>query len=157
MVTGKVLGALTGATIAVVGLTPTASAEVAAAAACQHTSGGGTTVSRAPVPGYGEIQLCRDGDYRYWGFLVLNNPPSVSQYGQAYLRRYRNSVPYPDTDFTCDSAGGNGKILPVPPQTRCWTPKLDGAAGVYTFEAEGRVYSSHTGTVLSRGYTARTR
>lgn len=156
----KKLALVAGSVIAALSLAPAASAEVAPLADCQHSGGSGRVVSEAPVEGgstVGTIQLCRDSGYNYWGFLILNNPPTVAQNGQVFLRRFHNGTPSPSTPFTCDSLGGNGRILPVPPQTRCWTPKIEGSAGAWTFEAEGRLYRPRTGAIAARGYTARTR
>lgn len=156
------------AVVALLGVTPAASATDATAMAaphCQHYGGYYTLRSSAPVTGsagtVGTIELCRDANYNYFGFLILNNSPTASQYGQVFLYRYHNGIPSPAAPFTCDSSpqgaptGGNGAILLN--QTRCWTPRLAGAAGAWTFEAQGTLYSSHTGALLASGWTARTR
>ena len=100
----------------------------------------------------GEIQLCRDGNYDYWGFILLDNSPTASQYGDAVLERTRSGLP---SYVGCDSSGGNGIVLPG--QTRCWTPKLTGLSGAYTFRAEGTLTSSHTNTTVAFGSTIETR
>lgn len=97
--------------------------------------------------------LCRDSSYNYWGFVLLNNPATASQYGDAVLTRYRaNDLP---SSIGCESPGGNGIILPG--QTRCWTPKISGLSGLYTFRVEGTVTSSHTGDWVAYGKTIETR
>jgi hypothetical protein len=164
----RILGVFACAVVAVVSLTPVASASAATTAAappCQHYGGTYTQRSTAPVTGssgaVGTIELCRDSNFNYFGFLILNNSPTASTYGQIFLYRYHSGVPSPATAFTCDSSpqgaptGGNGAI--VQGQTRCWTPRLAGSAGAWTFEAKGTLYSSHTGDLLASGWTARTR
>ena len=141
----------------VLGLAPQASARVAAAPNCQHGSGYGTVVDWDYVTtdagaAIGTIQLCRDSNYNYWGFILSYYPLSASMWGDAILFRFRDGV---QSTVGCDSPGGNGIVLPG--QTRCWTPKLTGLSGAYTFRAEGSVTSSHTGTTYGFGYTAQTR
>jgi hypothetical protein len=156
----KVLGAFAGVIVAVLGLTPTASAStqtVTAAPDCQFGSTYGTVVARdylrtsgnTPV---GKIMLCRDGNYKYWGFMLLTNPLTASQWGDAVLTRYRDGL---QTFISCDSDGGNGKVLPG--QTRCWTPKFTGLSGLNTFRAEATVTSSHTGNWYAYGTTIEAR
>jgi hypothetical protein len=162
---GKIAGTLASVVVALAGLTSVAAADVAAAPNCQHYGGFYTERSSAPVTGsaggVGTIELCRDSDSNYWGFLILNHTPTTSTYGQVFLYRFHDGVPSPATPFTCDSApqgapvGGNGKILVG--QTRCWTPRIEGSAGAWTFEANGTLWSSHTGELLASGWTARTR
>ncbi|MGH3874975.1 MAG: hypothetical protein ACRDSR_26325 [Pseudonocardiaceae bacterium] len=154
------MGAAAMLAVAVVGLAPAASAQAAAAPNCQFGSTYGTVVSSALVTKdiggnpIGKIQLCRDSSYKYWGFLLLNNPPTASQYGNAYIERYRDGS-Y-ESLVGCDSKGGNGIVVP-PNQTRCWTPKFSGLSGHYTFDAIGFVNSSHTGNRYAYGQTPRKR
>ncbi|MEV6605742.1 hypothetical protein [Kutzneria sp. NPDC051319] len=136
-----------------------ASAEAATQSApnCQFGNTYGVRVDHAKVVAdngvsVGEIQLCRDSDYKFWGFLLLNQPLNASTYGDAVMERDRDGLP----EFVgCESAGGNGIVLPN--QTRCWTPKLTGLSGAYSFRAEGSTTSSHTGTTLTYGSTGTTR
>ncbi len=145
----KILAAAGAAAIAVTGLTPAASAEVAAAPDCQHGSSYGIVVEKVNLTigttVIGRIDLCRDSGYQYWGFVLFNKPATASQYGQAAIVRYDQVAYFSDVD--CDSPGGNHKVMPG--QTRCWTPKYDGRAGRWNFTAVGSLTSSHTGDVLA--------
>lgn len=146
MKVGRVLGALAVAVLAVAALAPAASAQTALAAPnCQHGSTYGQLVKAASLGSYGTIQLCRDSGYNYWGFVLFNNPLTASQWGQAVIERHRDGFFYDSVD--CDSPGGNGYVEPG--QTRCWTPKFTGLSGRWTFVAEGRLTSSHTGAVIA--------
>ncbi|MFD8497323.1 hypothetical protein [Amycolatopsis sp. NPDC059657] len=154
----KVLGALTSTVVALVSLVPSASAQTAAAPDCQFGNTYGVVVDRAYLRtqtgnvAIGKIQLCRDSDYKYWGFVLLNNPLTTSQWADAVLTRYRDGL---QGSISCDSPGGNGKVLPG--QTRCWTPKFTGLSRLYTFRAEATVTSSHTGDWYAWGSTSQTR
>lgn len=153
----KIMGALTSAIVALVSLSPPASAQSAAAPNCQFGNTYSTLVTweylktRTDVA-IGTIQLCRDSEYKYWGFVLLNNPLTASQWADAVLTRYREGL---QSSISCDSPGGNGIVLPG--QTRCWTPKFTGLSRLYTFRAEGTVTSSHTGDWYAWGGTNQTR
>lgn len=131
------------------------SAETRDAPDCQHTSGYGTIVRTAPVSAVadgarvGTVELCRDSAYNYWAFVIYSSPMTASQYAQAILQIYRDGSWV--SEVTCDSTGGNGYVAPG--QTRCWTPKVGGVSGHYTFRAWSDKYSSHTGALLASGHT----
>jgi hypothetical protein len=55
------------------------------------------------------------------------------------------------SDVTCDHTGGNEHV--DYDETRCWTPKVVGLSGSYTFRAWSNKYSSHTGNLLAWGHT----
>ncbi|WP_160169713.1 hypothetical protein [Amycolatopsis rifamycinica] len=152
----KVIAAL-GVAVAALGcLTPAASAQTQAAPHCQYGSSYGVVVQPAaaitPVSGGGSIgtvEVCRDGNYDYWAFAIYNSPMTVSEYAQVYLNRFRDGG-LTET-VTCDDPGGNKRIAPG--QTRCWTPKLTGLSGRWTFQAYSQKFSSHTGSLLATGHT----
>jgi hypothetical protein len=149
----KMMVAFAVASAAVLGLALPAAADVTASPDCQNSAGYQTVVSRAAVIAtndvvVGEAQLCRQGSL-YFGFVLYDQAMTASQYAQAYLDRYDNGV-WVGT-VSCDSSGGNGKVLPG--QRRCWTPNLNGAAARYTFVASTFKYSSHTGDLLAWGDT----
>ena len=137
------------------GVAVPASAQAQAAPDCQHKSGYGTIVKTAPVTALtggtrvATVELCRDSAYNYWGFVIYTSPMTVSEYAQVYLQTYRDGSWV--SDVTCDTAGGNGRVAPG--QTRCWTPKVNGVSGSYTFRARSDKFSSHTGNLLAYGYT----
>ncbi|WP_410612496.1 hypothetical protein [Amycolatopsis sp. lyj-109] len=142
------------ASAAVLGLTLPASADVRSSPDCQNSAGYQTLVTpRAAVIAtnnaiVGEVQLCRQGSL-YFAFVLFGQAMTASQYGQAYLVRYDHGTPV--GTVTCDSSGGNGKVLPG--QRRCWTPNLNGDATRYTFVASADQHSSHTGARLASGNT----
>ncbi|MEU4520414.1 hypothetical protein AB0F52_17155 [Amycolatopsis sp. NPDC024027] len=150
----KTVAAFAIASAAVLGLTPAASAEVRSSPDCQNSAGYQTLVTpRAAVIAtndviVGEVQLCRQGSL-YFAFVLFNQAMTTSQYAQAYLTRYDHGAPV--GTVTCDSTGGNGKVLPG--QRRCWTPNLNGDASRYTFVAAADQHSSHTGALLASGNT----
>ncbi|MEV6448962.1 hypothetical protein [Amycolatopsis sp. NPDC051716] len=149
----KTVAAFAIAGAAVVGLTPPASAEVRSSPDCQNSAGYQTVVARAAVIAtndviVGEVDLCRQGSL-YFAFVLFNQAMTTSQYAQAYLTRYDRGVRV--GTVTCDSTGGNGKVLPG--QRRCWTPNLNGDAARYTFVAAADQHSSHTGALLASGNT----
>ncbi|MEU4249109.1 hypothetical protein AB0F15_17040 [Amycolatopsis sp. NPDC026612] len=152
----KVITALGVATAALGCLTPAASAQTQAAPDCQYGSSYGVVVQptaaiTAVVGGgrVGTVEVCRDSSYNYWGFAIYDSPMSASEYGQVYLNRFRDGA-LTET-ITCDDPGGNKRIAPG--QTRCWTPKLTGLSGRWTFQAYSEAYSSHTGALLATGHT----
>lgn len=157
----KAIKVLAGVAVAVATATllpAAADASVQAAPNCQFGGTYGVRVDYAYVVtdsgvSVGQIQLCRDGNYNYWGFLLLNNSPTASEYGDAVLERDRDGAM--PSFVGCESTGGNGVVLPG--QTRCWTPKLSGLSGAYTFRAEGTLTSSHTGITLAYNSTRTTR
>jgi hypothetical protein len=161
MMIKKFLAALGGVVVAAVGLAPAASAQVEAAPNCQYaTSSYGTwvtskalTVIGGSSTSVGTIQLCRDSDYNYFGFVIFPAKLPVNQWGQAYIYRFRDGVL--DATLSCDSSGGNGNVRPG--QTRCWTPRSSGLSGHYTFQAEGQLWNSHSGQIVASGTTGRTR
>jgi hypothetical protein len=133
---------------------PTADASTQAAPDCQYGKTYGYRVDHQPIlnddnVSVGEVQLCRDSDYQYWGFVLFSHALTVSEYGDVVLERDHDGA-YPGF-VDCDSPGGNKTVMPG--QTRCWTPKLDGRSGHYTFLAEGSLTSSHTGATIAFGYT----
>ncbi|MEV4052007.1 hypothetical protein AB0J55_12570 [Amycolatopsis sp. NPDC049688] len=151
----KVITAL-GVAAALGCLTPAASAQTQAAPDCQYGSSYGVVVQPpAPITAVvggarvGTVEVCRDSNYNYWGFAIYNSPMTVSEYAQVYLNRFRDGT-LTET-ITCDNAGGNGYIEPG--QTRCWTPKLTGLSGHWSFQAYSEKYSSHTGALLAAGHT----
>ncbi|MEA5362933.1 hypothetical protein VA596_25615 [Amycolatopsis sp., V23-08] len=150
----KVMAACAIASAAVLGLAVPASADVRSSPDCQNSAGYQTLVTpRAAVIAtnnvvVGEVQLCRQGDL-YFAFVLFDQAMTASQYAQAYLVRYDQGVPV--GTVTCDSSGGNGKVLPG--QRRCWTPNLNGQAARYTFVASADKHSSHTGALLASGNT----
>jgi len=153
------IAAISSASLIMPGISMTSA--MAAAPDCQFGNGYGLLVDSDPVysppdtttRSIGRIQLCRDSDYQYWGFILLNNSPTASQYGDAEIGRYRDGNF--ESFVNCDSVGGNGVV--VSGQRRCWTPKFTGVSGRYTFMAYGSLWSSHTGNKLADGTTARTR
>ncbi|VVJ17848.1 Uncharacterised protein [Amycolatopsis camponoti] len=157
----KLIAAGLAAAAAVMVPVSSATASTQAAPHCQFGSGYGYLVDSDPIyspPGnhsasVGRIELCRDSGYQYWAFILLDNPPTVSQYGDAEIARYRDGNV--QNVLRCESPGGNGEVLPG--QRRCWTPKIDGVSGHYKFIASGTLWSSHTGNLLADGYVALTR
>ncbi|SED17658.1 hypothetical protein SAMN04489727_6749 [Amycolatopsis tolypomycina] len=151
----KVIAALGLAGAALVSVALPASAQTQAAPNCQFGSSYGVVEGSAPVTpitggaAVGSAQVCRDSNYDYWGFAIYNSPMTVSQWAQVYLNRYRDGI-LVDT-ITCDTPGGNDRIGPG--QTRCWTPKLTGLSGRWTFQTYSEKYSSHTGSLLAAGHT----
>ncbi|GAA3434823.1 hypothetical protein [Kutzneria kofuensis] len=155
----KALKIVAGAALVVAGtLSPAvAGASTQAAPDCEFGDTYGYRVDRGYVKTdsgtlVGQVQLCRDGNYNYWGFLLLDHSPTVSQYGNVVLERDRDGMP---SFVDCDSPGGNHIVRSG--QTRCWTPKLTGLSGAYTFLATGSLTSSHTNTTLAFGYTTKPR
>lgn len=156
---GKKMLAVAGVAMAVAGLAPTTAAE-AAAPNCQFQNSYGVVVDegfvRAPADTgtiIGKIQLCRDSSRRYWAFLLLNNSPNASTYGDAEILRYLDGNF--QTFVSCASTGGNGVVISG--QRRCWTPRFSGVNTRYTFFASGATWSSHTGNRISGGHTDLTR
>ncbi|WP_370949065.1 hypothetical protein AB5J62_16345 [Amycolatopsis sp. cg5] len=150
----RILAAAGCAIAAAVSLAPAATAQAEAAPNCQYGDSYGTRVTSAAVGGMGAVQLCRDSSYRYWAFLLLTRSPSSGRHGQGYLERYRDGKW--ESYVTCDSSGGNGKVLPG--QTRCWTPKFTGLSGHYTFRAWGAVFDNpRPHDPVASGYTSLTR
>ncbi|MEW2502720.1 hypothetical protein ACQPXB_19825 [Amycolatopsis sp. CA-161197] len=157
----KIIATLGIAGAAVLGLAVPASAQPQAAPDCQSNDGYGTIVATAPVSALtggtrvGTVELCRDSAYRYWAFVIYSSPMTASEYAQAYLQTYRDGSWV--SDVTCDNTatGGNGHVAPT--QRRCWTPKVNGVSGHYTFRARSDKFSSHSGALLASGYTALTR
>ncbi len=151
--------AISSASLMMPGISTTSA--TAAAPDCQFGNSYGLLVDSDPVysppdtktRSIGRIQLCRDSDHQYWGFILLNNSPTASQYGDAAIGRYRDGIF--ESFVSCDSTGGNGVVLSG--QRRCWTPKFTGVNSRYTFMADGSLWSSHTGNKLAEGITARTR
>lgn len=133
---------------------------VTVAPTCQFGSSYGIRVVSAEVVtpskvSVGEVQLCRDSSYNYWGFLLLRSPATASEYGDVTLERDRSGSGGGVDLVNCKSPGGNDYVLPG--QTRCWTPKLSGLSGAYTFGATGTLISSHTGNFVAYGATFVTR
>lgn len=155
----KLIATLAVAAGALLGVAVPAAAQSQAAPDCQYGSGYWTIVTTAPVTALtggtqvATVELCRDSSYNYWAFAIYSSPMTVSEYAQVYLQVYRDGSW--TGDFTCDSPGGNGYIAPG--QTRCWTPKVVGVSGHYTFRARSDKFSSHTGSLLATGSTVRTR
>ncbi|WP_410671549.1 hypothetical protein [Amycolatopsis sp. cmx-4-68] len=151
----KVLATLGVAGAALLGVVAPASAQTLAPPDCQSDSGYGVVVKTAPVKALtgdtrvATVELCRDSSYNYWAFVIYSSPMTVSEYAQAYLQTYRDGSWV--SDVTCDDAGGNGHVAYN--QTRCWTPKVNGVSGHYTFRARSDKFSSHTGNLLAYGYT----
>lgn len=151
----KFLVALGIMSVALLGAAVPVSAQTQAPPDCQHTSDYGTIVRTAPVtavangPRVGTVELCRDSAYNYWAFVIYNSPMTASQYAQAYLQIYRDGSWV--SDVTCDNTGGNKHVGFN--ETRCWTPKVVGLSGRYTFRAASNQYSSHTGNLLAWGHT----
>ncbi|WP_103355658.1 hypothetical protein [Amycolatopsis sp. CA-128772] len=147
-----VLGA---ACAAVVALAPAASASEppAAGRTCQFVNEVGKVVAGAYLyvdnVSVGVAAVCRDDSYNYWGYVGFVEKLTVSQWGQATLYRHRDGAP--SGTVTCDSNGGNGRVMPN--QRVCWTPKVSGLSGHYSFLAMGEMYSSHTGKLLVIGTT----
>ena len=139
---------------AVMALTPAASAseDSAAGKTCQFVNDTGTIVSSmtlyrddAPELGpVGTIAVCRDDSYNVWGYIGFREKLTASQWAQATLYRQRDGSP--SGTYTCDTSGGNGRVMPN--QRVCWTPKMSGLSGHYQFLAMGEMYSSHTGARL---------
>jgi hypothetical protein len=140
----QVLGALASAILAVVSLSTAASAAPLAAPNCQWGNTYGVVVASQNLsPNVGVAQLCRDSSYNYWGYVRLTNSPTVSEYGNVSIERDRDT--YYNAYLDCNDPGGNGYVLVN--QHVCWTGKLDGLSGRYTFAVEGTLISSHTGYV----------
>jgi hypothetical protein len=135
---------------AVLAFTPTASASAppAAGKTCQFVNETGKIVASTYLYSgseqVGRVAVCRDDSYNYWGYVGFIEKLTVSQWAQATLYRQRDGAP--SGTITCDSNGGNGKVMPN--QRVCWTPKVSGLSGHYTFLAQGEMYSSHTGKRL---------
>jgi hypothetical protein len=135
---------------AVLTLAPSASASTQSAAGkiCQFVNDTGTVVRSMPLYAEGDlvgtIAVCRDDSYNYWGYVGFREKLTASQWAQATLYRQRDGGP--SGTVTCDSNGGNGKVMPN--QRVCWTPKVSGLSGHYEFLAMGEMYSSHTGKKL---------
>jgi hypothetical protein len=130
------------------GMATAATAGAATAATnCNSSSGTGTVVSAAYVRIMGNgaapaaVQLCKSGAY-YWGYIVFYAPVQPNNWGQVRLDRYQGGTQV--AAYTCDSAGGNGYVLPG--QTQCWTPKINGGTSD-TFQALG--YSCYGNTYPS--------
>ncbi|MGW4527343.1 hypothetical protein [Amycolatopsis sp. NPDC004378] len=133
---------------AVVVAAPSASAS-AAGQTCQFVNEVGHVVRSMELMGTdgstGTIAVCRDDSYNYWGYVGFREKLTASQWAQATLYRERDSVPA--DSVTCDSKNGNGHVGPF--QRVCWTPKVSGVSGHYTFLALGELHSSHTGATLA--------
>lgn len=136
---------------AVMALTPAASAstESAAGKTCQFVNETGTIVASMDLQGdggpVGTIAVCRDDSYNVWGYIGFREKLTASQWAQATLYRQRDGSAA--GTYTCDSSGGNGRVMPN--QRVCWTPKMSGLSGHYQFLAMGEMYSSHTGARLA--------
>jgi hypothetical protein len=143
------------AALLAVAMPTSAQAGAQAAPDCQHSSGYGVVVKTAPVSAVsndarvGTVELCRDSAYNYWGFVIYNSPMTASEYAQVYLQTFRDGSWV--SDVTCDTSGGNLHVGPG--ETRCWTAKVGGVSGRYTFRAWSDKISSHTGALLANGYT----
>ncbi|MDJ0386375.1 hypothetical protein [Streptomyces sp. G-G2] len=148
-----------------VGVTTTATAANAAATVtnCNSSSGPGTLVSSNYVrvagngAAVGAAQLCKSGAY-YWGYVVFYAPVQPNNWGQVRLDRYQGGTQV--AAYTCDSAGGNGHVLPG--QTQCWTPKINGGTSdkfqALGYSCFGSTYPSCPNTNLDAwGRTALTR
>jgi hypothetical protein len=155
----KIITALGVSSAAVLCMAMPASADTQAAPDCQWGSSYGTIVTTAPVRSEADgsrvatVEICRDSSYRYWGFVIYTSPMTASQYAEVHFDRFRDGVW--ESQITCDSAGGNGTVMPG--QTRCWTPKFTGLSGRYTFQVASFKYSSHTGDLLAWGKTVEAR
>ncbi|QFU92572.1 hypothetical protein [Amycolatopsis sp. YIM 10] len=151
----RIFATLGVASAALLGAVVPASAQPDAAPHCQYGSSYGTIVKTAPVSAttggarVGTVELCRDSAYNYWGFVIYDNEMTASQYAQVILQIYRDGSW--TSEVTCDSPNGNDHVEPG--QTRCWTPKVGGVSGRYTFRAWSEKYSSHTGALLAWGHT----
>jgi hypothetical protein len=151
----KLLATLGVAGAALLGVVAPAAAQPQAAPDCQSTSGYGVVVKTAPVRALtgdtrvATVELCRDSAYNYWAFVIYSSPMTASEYAQAYLQTYRDGSWV--GDVTCDDTGGNDHVGYN--QTRCWTPKVNGVSGHYTFRARSDKFSSHTNALLASGYT----
>ncbi|RSD10303.1 hypothetical protein [Amycolatopsis eburnea] len=149
----KAMAVLAAASAGLLGLALPASADVSSSQDCQNGAGYQTVVKRAAVIAtnnvvVGEVQLCRQGSL-YFGFVLFDQAMTASQYAQARLDRYDQGQRV--GTVSCDSSGGNGRVLPG--QRRCWTPNLNGDAVRYTFVASASKFSSHTGDLLASGDT----
>ncbi|WP_329064298.1 hypothetical protein [Amycolatopsis sp. NBC_01480] len=157
----KVLATLGVAGTALLGVVAPATAQTQAAPDCQYTGGYGTIVKTAPVTALtggtrvATVELCRDSAYNYWAFAIYSSPMTASEYAQAYLQTYRDGSWV--SDVTCDdkAGGGNGHVAYT--QTRCWTAKVNGVSGHYTFRARSDKFSSHTNNLLASGSTVTAR
>jgi len=136
---------------AVLALAPSASASTLSAAGktCQFVNETGRIVTSMSLYAgsdlVGTVAVCRDDSYNYWGYVGFREKLTASQWAQATLYRQRDGSS--TTSVTCDSSGGNGKVMPN--QRVCWTPKFTGLSSHYQFLAAGEMYSSHTGTQLA--------
>ncbi len=120
---------------------------------CQNGTSYGVVQKTAPVKAgstrVGTVMICRDSAYDYWGYVVYDWEMTVSEYATLDFYRYRDGVLF-DT-VSCDDVGPDGNVTPG--QTRCWTHKLEGLSGRWTFRAKSDKYSSHTGAKLATGMT----
>lgn len=118
-----------------------AGAQVSAAASnnCNYWNGEvGAIVEPAHVISWegepvGAVQLCKDSQNRYWGYIVFKESLVGEEWGNAYLNRYWDGVRL--SSFDCDSAGGNKRVIKG--QTRCWTPKIFGDNYRWTWQVIG--------------------
>ncbi|SMD22479.1 hypothetical protein [Kibdelosporangium aridum] len=162
----KVIATLGVVSAALLGGVVPASAQTQAAPHCQWGNTYGTIV-KPPVESVfavvggarvGSVELCRDSSYNYWGFAIYDTPMTASQYAQVLLQIYRDGDWIKDVSCDTDLGNGNkGNGYIAPNQTRCWTPKVGGVSGHYTFRARTDKYSSHTGALLASGRTVVTR
>ncbi|MFI6513800.1 hypothetical protein ACIBCT_39890 [Streptosporangium sp. NPDC050855] len=157
LVVQRVLGALLlvgGALVAALSPATAASDTGAAAPNCQHSGGNGKPRSAAYLlPGKtGSIQLCKDDRNRFWAYVIFYRPLRSNRSAQAVIVTYKNGSWW--SGDTCDQ-GGNGYVRPG--QTRCWTKKISGKKGIYSFSAGAELYNTPNlgGSGIARNFTLR--
>jgi hypothetical protein len=155
----KIIATLGVAGAALLGAMVPASAQTQAAPNCQFGSSYGTEVARAAVLSVpddirvGTVEVCRDSAFKYWGFVIYDVPMTASQYAEAWLNAYRDGQWV--SQVKCSQTDPDDNVRPG--QTRCWTPKVGGVSGHYTFSAYTEKYSSHSSALLASGGTVRDR
>lgn len=140
-----------------------AGAETTAALNCQHAQGDGVVRSAdyLHVIGrddthVGAVQLCKDTQSRYWGYVVLYSPMPAGKWGNATIDVFWDGQMR--ASYSCEGAtptsSGNKHIKQG--ETMCWTPKLYGTDPRWTYFVYGDTFTGSfpdTGNLYSHGQT----